>query len=140
MSTLRVPSEPVQRAAAACLAPLVASEAFTPPLRHEIVRQLLASLVADTSTFGERRGAAFGIAGVVKGLRLRNHPSPPSPLPPPAMCTRLSWSLHSAERGWRTRIPGHRTSAKRVVKSAANVLDVSHGDGIRAWLQLLPLC
>ena len=63
---LRTPSESVQRAVSNCLPPLMLSQEGA---AHELVQELLETLM-HSDKYGERRGAAFGLAGVCKGLRL----------------------------------------------------------------------
>nr|CAD1820930.1 unnamed protein product [Ananas comosus var. bracteatus] len=64
LDVLNTPSEAVQRAVSDCLSPLMAS-------KHEdgqaLVSRLLDRLMKGDK-YGERRGAAFGLAGVVKGF------------------------------------------------------------------------
>ncbi len=63
---LRTPSETVQTAVAACLPPLVVR------IKSDIPRLLgrLLSELVESPKYGERRGAAYGVAGMVKGLGL----------------------------------------------------------------------
>ena len=66
ITALKTPSESVQRAVADCLTPLVQSLKGT-----EVADTLLESLVMMTlegATYGERKGAAFGLSAFVKGL------------------------------------------------------------------------
>lgn len=66
MSTLWTPSQPVQEAVANCLAPLA-------PAIKDDAATMLASLMSkllDGEMYGTRRGAAHGIAGLVKGLSI----------------------------------------------------------------------
>ncbi|CAM9326832.1 unnamed protein product, partial [Phaeothamnion confervicola] len=66
LGALSTPSEAVQRAVAGCLERLVRRAAVR-ERGPELLKQLLATCTAG-STYGARRGAAFGLAGVVKGL------------------------------------------------------------------------
>ena len=66
MEALNTPSERVQRAVADCLSPIV-----TVLKSHEKAPDFLESLmnrITNAETYGERRGAAFGLSAVVKGL------------------------------------------------------------------------
>ncbi|GFR52599.1 hypothetical protein Agub_g15196, partial [Astrephomene gubernaculifera] len=67
LGVLGTPSESVQRSVANCLPPLVAPLAANTEYTQGLVDRLLKQLTSGGS-YGERRGAAFGIAGVVKGL------------------------------------------------------------------------
>ena len=64
-ATLSVPSEWVQRSVADVLPPLVGS--LTEDERRALMERLLAALTGGLR-YGDRRGAAFGLAAVVKGL------------------------------------------------------------------------
>ncbi|KAL8544545.1 hypothetical protein ACS0TY_004932 [Phlomoides rotata] len=66
LNVLNTPSEAVQRAVATCLSPLMQSkEEEAAALISRLLNQLMKS-----DKYGERRGAAFGLAGVVKGFRI----------------------------------------------------------------------
>lgn len=64
LDVLNTPSEAVQRAVSACLSPLMQSKKDDAPA---LVSRLLDQLMK-SNKYGERRGAAFGLAGVVKGF------------------------------------------------------------------------
>uniref|UniRef100_A0A2N9J6T6 TOG domain-containing protein n=1 Tax=Fagus sylvatica TaxID=28930 RepID=A0A2N9J6T6_FAGSY len=64
LDVLNTPSEAVQRAVSMCLSPLMQSKQDDVPA---IVTRLLDQLMK-SDKYGERRGAAFGLAGVVKGF------------------------------------------------------------------------
>jgi hypothetical protein len=66
LDTLGTPSEQVQRTISLSLAGLV-GKAAVKPQAAEHVERLLHTLLG-TESYAERRGAAFGLAGVVKGL------------------------------------------------------------------------
>ncbi|KAJ6865006.1 protein ILITYHIA-like [Populus alba x Populus x berolinensis] len=63
LDVLNNPSEAVQRAVSFCLSPLMQSKKDDAPA---LVSRLLDQLM-NSDKYGERRGAAFGLAGVVKG-------------------------------------------------------------------------
>ena len=66
MEALNTPSERVQRAVADCLSPIIAVLKS-----HEKAPEFLESLmnrIINAASYGERRGAAFGLSAVVKGL------------------------------------------------------------------------
>ncbi|XP_061943665.1 protein ILITYHIA [Populus nigra] len=63
LDVLNTPSEAVQRAVSFCLSPLMQSKKDDAPA---LVSRLLDQLM-NSDKYGERRGAAFGLAGVVKG-------------------------------------------------------------------------
>ncbi|KAG2312032.1 hypothetical protein Bca52824_023589 [Brassica carinata] len=64
LEVLNTPSESVQRAVSTCLSPLVQSKKEdSPALFSRLLDKLMKS-----DKYGERRGAAFGLAGVVMGF------------------------------------------------------------------------
>lgn len=64
LDVLNTPSEAVQRAVSTCLSPLMQSKhEDAPALVSRLLNQLMKS-----EKYGERRGAAFGLAGLVKGF------------------------------------------------------------------------
>ncbi|XP_022719011.1 protein ILITYHIA isoform X2 [Durio zibethinus] len=66
LDVLNTPSEAVQRAVSTCLSPLMQSKQDD---AAALVSKLLGQLMK-SEKYGERRGAAFGLAGVVKGFGL----------------------------------------------------------------------
>ncbi|VFQ92643.1 unnamed protein product [Cuscuta campestris] len=66
LDVLNTPSEAVQRAVSSCLSPLMQSKQEDAP---GLISRLLDKLMK-SDKYGERRGAAFGLAGVVKGFRI----------------------------------------------------------------------
>ncbi|KAK9083066.1 hypothetical protein Scep_029537 [Stephania cephalantha] len=64
LDVLNTPSEAVQRAVSTCLSPLMLSKKDE---AQALVSRLLNQLM-HSDKYGERRGAAFGLAGVVKGF------------------------------------------------------------------------
>ncbi|KAJ7973575.1 translational activator GCN1 [Quillaja saponaria] len=64
LDVLNTPSEAVQRAVSMCLSPLMQSKQED---AQALVSRLLDQLMK-SEKYGERRGAAFGLAGVVKGF------------------------------------------------------------------------
>ncbi|KAJ7561862.1 hypothetical protein O6H91_03G044500 [Diphasiastrum complanatum] len=64
MEVLNTPSESVQRAVSNCLSPLMQSR----QVNIEVLTKRLLDCLLRSDKYGERRGAAFGLAGVVKGL------------------------------------------------------------------------
>ncbi|GAV69761.1 LOW QUALITY PROTEIN: DUF3554 domain-containing protein/CLASP_N domain-containing protein/HEAT_2 domain-containing protein [Cephalotus follicularis] len=64
LDVLNTPSEAVQRAVSTCLSPLMASKQDD---AQALVSRLLDQLIK-SEKYGERRGAAFGLAGLVKGF------------------------------------------------------------------------
>lgn len=64
LEVLNTPSEAVQRAVSTCLTPLMRSkQEDAPTLVYRLLDRLMKS-----DKYGERRGAAFGLAGVIKGF------------------------------------------------------------------------
>ncbi|XP_076949401.1 protein ILITYHIA-like isoform X2 [Bidens hawaiensis] len=64
LEVLNTPSEAVQRAVSSCLSPLMKSKKED---AMSLVNRLLDQLM-NSEKYGERRGAAFGLAGVIKGF------------------------------------------------------------------------
>ncbi|KAJ1413832.1 TOG domain [Sesbania bispinosa] len=64
LDVLNTPSEAVQRAVSACLSPLMPSKQDD---AAALITRLLDQMMK-SEKYGERRGAAFGLAGVVKGF------------------------------------------------------------------------
>ncbi|KAF5735270.1 translational activator GCN1 [Tripterygium wilfordii] len=64
LDVINTPSEAVQRAVSACLSPLMKSKQDD---AQALVSRLMDQLMK-SEKYGERRGAAFGLAGVVKGF------------------------------------------------------------------------
>uniref|UniRef100_A0A0K0E1I8 Glutamyl-tRNA(Gln) amidotransferase subunit B, mitochondrial n=1 Tax=Strongyloides stercoralis TaxID=6248 RepID=A0A0K0E1I8_STRER len=68
MSTLTTPSQPVQESVCSCLPALIASR----PEDGKVLLKSMLTSAAKFSTYGERRGAAYGVAGIVKGLGIKS--------------------------------------------------------------------
>jgi hypothetical protein len=66
VEALKTPSEAVQTAVAACLIPLV-QRSKTAESTKELLTKLLDDVLG-AETYGERRGAAFGLASFIKGM------------------------------------------------------------------------
>lgn len=66
VTALRVPSESVQRAVADGLVPLIQAIKTTEKAK-EILERLI-QMALEGETYGDRRGAAFGVSACVKGL------------------------------------------------------------------------
>ena len=64
VEALKIPSEQIQVAVSDCLTPLISlSKDSAPKLLDDLLNQLF-----NGPKYGERRGAAYGLAGLVKGL------------------------------------------------------------------------
>ncbi|KAI5634478.1 HEAT repeats domain-containing protein [Phthorimaea operculella] len=66
IAALSTPSQQVQEAVSNCLPPLVSSPALEneiPAIMQKLMKQLLTA-----EKYGDRKGAAYGIAGIIKGL------------------------------------------------------------------------
>jgi HEAT repeat protein len=66
LKALRTPSESVQRAAATCMSPLM-NMLGGPEEVSAVVKEDM-DMLLEGETYGDRRGGAFGLAGIVKGL------------------------------------------------------------------------
>lgn len=66
LDVLNTPSEAVQRAVSSCLSPLMQSKQDD----AQVVLSRLLDQLLKSDKYGERRGAAFGLAGAVKGFGL----------------------------------------------------------------------
>ena len=64
LTSLRTPSQAIQEAIANCVPPLMPA---VRPQGGEMIKDLLKTLL-DNNNYGVRRGAAYGLAGIVKGL------------------------------------------------------------------------
>jgi hypothetical protein len=65
---LKTPSEAVQRAVSSCISPLIKSPVVKDKI-ESYIKNMLEQLVAGSKTdYGHRRGAAYGLAGIIKGL------------------------------------------------------------------------
>jgi hypothetical protein len=72
VETLKTPAESVQQAVGDCLPGLIKLE----PERAQDLLEMLMRQLFESPTYGERRGAAFGVAGIIKGcglVALRKH-------------------------------------------------------------------
>lgn len=67
LKALHTPSEPVQRAVSECLPGLIPAIQSDTHETEKVVAEMLDQLLKG-SAYGSRRGAAFGLAGLVKGL------------------------------------------------------------------------
>uniref|UniRef100_A0A0N4ZKM4 Translational activator GCN1 n=1 Tax=Parastrongyloides trichosuri TaxID=131310 RepID=A0A0N4ZKM4_PARTI len=68
MTTLTTPSQPVQESVCSCLPALIAKR----PEDGKVLLKSMLTSAAQFPTYGERRGAAYGVAGIVKGLGIRS--------------------------------------------------------------------
>lgn len=66
LDVLYTPSEKVQKAVSQCLVPLMPHIKDTPEAEKFI--KLMLERLKKASEYGDRRGAAYGLAGMVKGL------------------------------------------------------------------------
>lgn len=69
-SAMETPSEVVQNAAARCLVPL-AKAAIGIDREMEVTKTLMGTVWSESSSYGERRGAAYALAGISGGLGLK---------------------------------------------------------------------
>lgn len=67
LEVLRTPSEPVQRSVAQCLTAL--APRLSPTATEKILRQCLDGCLTGED-YGDRRGCAYGIAGIIRGLKV----------------------------------------------------------------------
>lgn len=67
-NALQTPSESVQRAVASCIAPLMKTEIVKGNVEKYVNTMLISLTSGGKLEYGHRRGAAYGLAGVVKGL------------------------------------------------------------------------
>jgi hypothetical protein len=72
LNTLKTPSESVQFAVCDCLPPLIRAQVDRVP---ELIKRLMETLTS-APKYAERRGAAFGIAGIVAGAGIGSLYSP----------------------------------------------------------------
>lgn len=70
LESLKIPSESVQRAVADCLLP-ISKLIKDSDSEKATVDKLLATLF-DSASYGERRGAAFGLAAIVRGIGIHS--------------------------------------------------------------------
>lgn len=66
LRALATPSESVQRAAATCISPLMGMLGDAAAISAVVQEDM--SMMLEGETYGDRRGGAFGLAGIVKGL------------------------------------------------------------------------